>query len=101
LLRALLKRFDLQLEQAQLEQQALPLLLTPGAAEALAVKVYRQVRTAQLPALEALQHCLQGYQPPVPEQVLRLQMQLAIREATDMAFVPEVLRALGQEAVDP
>ena len=101
LLRALLKRFDLPLEQAQLEQQALPLLLTPGAAEALAVKVYRQVRTAQLPALEALQHCLQGYQPPVPEQVLRLQMQLAIREATDMAFVPEVLRALGQEAVDP
>jgi hypothetical protein len=101
LLRALLKRFDLPLEQAQLEQQALPLLLTPGAAEALAVKVYRQVRTAQLPALEALQHCLQGYQPPVPEQVLRQQMILAIREATDMAFVPEVLRALGQEAVDP
>lgn len=101
LLRTLLKRFDLPLEQAQLEQQTLPLLLTPGAAEALAVKVYRQVRTARLPALEALQQCLQGYQPPVPEPVLRLQMQLAIREATDMAFVPEVLRALGQEAVDP
>jgi hypothetical protein len=101
LLKALLKRFDLQLELAELVKLDLPLLLTPGAAEALAVKVYRQVRTAQLPALEALQHCLQGYQPPVPEQVLRLQMQLAIREATDMAFVPEVLRALGQEAVDP
>ena len=101
LLRALLKRFDLPLEQAQLEQQALPLLLTPGAAEALAVKVYRQVRTAQLAPLAALQQCLQGYQPPVPEQVLRQQMILAIREATDMAFVPEVLRALGQEVVEP
>ncbi|WP_373386685.1 AAA family ATPase [Pseudomonas alcaligenes] len=101
LLRALLGRFDLSLEQAQLEQQALPLLLTPGAAEALAVKVYRRVRTAQLPALEALQQCLQGYQPPVPEQVLRQQMMLAIREATDMAFVPEALRSLAQEAIEP
>lgn len=101
LLRALLGRFDLSLEQAQLEQQALPLLLTPGAAEALAVKVYRRVRTAQLPALEALQQCLQGYQPPVPEQVLRQQMVLAIREATDMAFVPEALRSLAQEAIEP
>ncbi|HSX71116.1 MAG TPA: ATP-binding protein, partial [Pseudomonas sp.] len=101
LLRALLKRFDLRLEQAELERQDLPLLLTPGAAEALAVKVYRQVRTARLSPLEALQQCLQGYQPPVPESVLRLQMQLAIREATDMAFVPESLRALGQEVVEP
>ena len=94
-LRALLKRFDLPLEQAQLEQQALPLLLTPGAAEALAVKVYRQVRTAQLPALEALQHCLQGYQPPVPPDVLEFQMRIAIREATDLQFVPEALRPLA------
>jgi len=101
LLKALLKRFDLTLEQAELVKLDLPLLLTPGAAEALAVKVYRQVRTSQLSALAALKQCLQGYQPPVAEQVLRQQMILAIREATDMAFVPETLRQLAQESVSP
>lgn len=101
LLKALLKRFDLQLELAELVKLDLPLLLTPGAAEALAVKVYRQVRTSQLSALAALKQCLQGYQPPVAEQVLRQQMILAIREATDVAFVPEALRQLAQESVSP
>lgn len=101
LLKALLKRFDLTLEQAELVKLDLPLLLTPGAAEALAVKVYRQVRTSKLSALAALKQCLQGYQPPVAEQVLRQQMILAIREATDMAFVPETLRQLAQESVSP
>ncbi|MWV10960.1 AAA family ATPase [Pseudomonas sp. R-28-1W-6] len=101
LLKALLKRFDLQLELAELVKLDLPLLLTPGAAEALAVKVYRQVRTSKLSALAALTQCLQGYQPPVAEQVLRQQMILAIREATDVAFVPESLRHLAQEAVSP
>lgn len=101
LLKALLERFDLTLELAELVKLDLPLLLTPGAAEALAVKVYRQVRTSQLCALTALKQCLQGYQPPVAEQVLRQQMILAIREATDMAFVPETLRQLAQESVSP
>ena len=50
---------------------------------------------------DALQQCLQGYQPPVSEQVLRQQMILAIREATDVAFVPEALRHLAQETVSP
>ena len=59
----------------------LPLLLTPGAAEALAVKVYRQVRTSKLSALAALKQCLQGYQPPVSEQVLRQQMIRSRRSA--------------------
>ncbi|UUY09360.1 ATP-binding protein [Pseudomonas sp. J452] len=101
LLKALLKRFDLKLELAELVKLDLPLLLTPGAAEALAVKVYRQVRTSKLSALAALKQCLQGYQPPVSEQVLRQQMILAIREATDVAFVPESLRHLAQETVSP
>ena len=96
LLKALLKRFELKLEIKALVKLPLPLLLTPGAAEALAVKVYRQVRTAQMEPLAALKHCLQGYQPPVAEQVLRLQMSIAIREATDMAFVPESLRHLAE-----
>ncbi|SFP52752.1 AAA family ATPase [Pseudomonas borbori] len=101
LLRALLKRFELKLESKALVKLPLPLLLTPGAAEALAVKVYRQVRTAQMQPLAALEHCLQGYQPPVAEQVLRLQMSIAIREATDMAFVPESLRHLADENLSP
>ncbi|MBB1518677.1 AAA family ATPase [Aquipseudomonas guryensis] len=101
LLKALLKRFDLKLELAELVKLDLPLLLTPGAAEALVVKVYRQVRTSKLSALAALKQCLQGYQPPVAEQVLRQQMILAIREATDVAFVPEPLRHLAQESVSP
>lgn len=96
LLKALLKRFDIKLESSALVKLSLPLLLTPGAAEALAVKVYRQVRTAQMEPLAALRHCLQGYQPPVAEQVLRMQMSIAIREATDMAFVPESLRHLAE-----
>ncbi|MBH2031730.1 MAG: AAA family ATPase [Pseudomonadales bacterium] len=96
LLKALLKRFDLTLESSALVKLSLPLLLTPGAAEALAVKVYRQVRTAQMEPLAALRHCLQGYQPPVAEQVLRMQMSIAIREATDMAFVPDSLRHLAE-----
>ena len=101
LLKALLKRFELQLESKALVKLPLPLLLTPGAAEALAVKVYRQVRTAQMQPLAALKHCLQGYQPPVAEAVLRQQMSIAIREATDMAFVPESLRHLAQENLSP
>jgi hypothetical protein len=101
LLKALLKRFELKLEIKALVKLPLPLLLTPGAAEALAVKVYRQVRTAQMEPLAALKHCLQGYQPPVAEQVLRMQMSIAIREATDMAFVPESLRHLAQENLSP
>ncbi|MHA6491684.1 AAA family ATPase [Pseudomonas borbori] len=101
LIRALLKRFDLALELKELLTLPLPLLLTPGAAEALAVKVYRQVRTAQMAPLAALAYCLQGYQPPVSEHVLRLQMGIAIQEATDMAFVPESLRPLAQEVAAP
>ena len=101
LLKALLGRFELKLEIKALVKLPLPLLLTPGAAEALAVKVYRQVRTAQMQPLAALKHCLLGYQPPVAEPVLRLQMSIAIREATDMAFVPESLRHLGQEPPQP
>jgi SpoVK/Ycf46/Vps4 family AAA+-type ATPase len=99
LLRALLKRFDMVLEQDDLIALPLPTLLTPGAAEALAVKVYRRVRTEQLDPLPALAACLDGYQAPVPRDVLDFQMRIAIREATDMAFVPPSLRPLGDESL--
>ncbi|MEZ5456064.1 MAG: ATP-binding protein [Lysobacteraceae bacterium] len=98
LLRALLKRFEIDLAVEALAELPLPLLLTPGAAEALAVKVYRQSRTQSQSPLDALRASLDGYQAPVPADVLRFQMRIAIREATDMAFVPPSLRALGDEA---
>jgi hypothetical protein len=62
------------------------------------VKVYRRHRTEQLDPLAALAACLEGYQPPVPRDVLEFQMRIAIREATDMAFVPPSLRPLGDAA---
>ena len=101
LLRALLKRFDIVLDAAAMSGMPLPLLLTPGAAEALAVKVYRLSRTGPMPPIEALARCLEGYQPPVPRDVLEFQMRIAVREATDLKFVPESLRHYAVEAVAP
>ena len=66
----------------------MPTLLTPGAAEALVVKAYRLSRTENLSSAAALEACLAGYQNPVPADVLEFQMRIAIREATDLAFVP-------------
>lgn len=99
LLRALCKRVDLDISVEQLLGlgDKLPLLLTPGAAEAIAVKSYRLARTQSLQPLQAIEACLTGYQPPVPEDTLRFQMQLAVREATDLAFVPESLRHLATD----
>lgn len=101
LLRALLKRFDIALDAEAMAGLPLPLLLTPGAAEALAVKVYRLSRTGPMAPREALAQCLAGYQPPVPRDVLEFQMRIAIREATDLKFVPESLRHYADEAVAP
>jgi hypothetical protein len=78
----------------------LPLLLTPGAAEAIAVKSYRLARTQSLTPIQAIDSCLTGYQPPVPADVMQFQMRLAIREATDLAFVPESLRKLADEGAN-
>jgi SpoVK/Ycf46/Vps4 family AAA+-type ATPase len=99
LLRMLCKRMDLDLSVEQLQGlgNKLPLLLTPGAAEAIAVKAYRLSKTQSLAPLAALDACLTGYQAPVPESVLKFQMQIAVREATDLAFVPESLRGLANE----
>jgi hypothetical protein len=69
-----------------------PLLLTPGAAEALAVKVYRQVRTSQCTPLDALRTCLTDYQNPVPLETMEFQIRLAVNEASDLEFVPARFR---------
>src|SRR5262249_26861913 len=71
----------------------IPALLTPGAAEALAVKIYRTVRTSSSSLKESVASSLVDYRVPVQEEVLRFQIELAVREATDIAFVPELFRS--------
>src|SRR5215469_2126363 len=93
LIAALAGRFGLELQQAELEALRMPLpqLLTPGAAEALVVKAYRAARTENVSPEQALVRSLQGYQGAVPQDILELQIRLAVREATDLAFVPKEL----------
>ena len=76
----------------------LPLLLTPGAAEAFAVKAYRLARTGPLAPLEAISASLADYQPPVALEVLEFQLRIAMAEATDLRFVPASLRPLATKA---
>jgi len=94
LLRALGKRRGLVLtdEEGSTLLPLIPDLLTPGAAEALAVKAYRISRTANRTAAEALRDCLTGYQSPVPKSTMEFQIGLAIAEASDPEFVPAGLR---------
>jgi len=97
LIAALARRYDLTISPNELQQMeaTLPLMLTPGAAEALVMKAYRASRTQNMTGAAALANCLNGYQNPVPEDVLEKQMRLAVREATDLSFVPESLRHLA------
>jgi hypothetical protein len=97
LIALLARRYGLGLvpeELARLEPR-MPTLLTPGAAEALVVKAYRHSRTQNVPGSAALEASLTGYQNPVPADVLDFQMRIAIREATDLNFVPAAFRALA------
>jgi hypothetical protein len=72
---------------------AIPDLLTPGAAEVLAVKLYREVKLGLATPLQALTDSLDRYQPPVSPAVLESQIALAVAEATDLAFVPDRFRS--------
>jgi hypothetical protein len=97
LVAALAKRYGLEIGAAEMQklEARFPTLLTPGAAEALVVKAYRQARTQNAGPAAALAACLEGYQNPVPADVLEFQMRIAIREATDLAFVPPAFRGLA------
>ena len=98
LIQALARRMGLVLPDELLAEVEgrIPDLLTPGAAEALAVKIYRIAKTRGLDAAEAFRQCLDNYQIPVPLEILEHQMRLAVNEATDREFVPEtVQRRLG------
>ena len=98
LIGALAKRYGLALESADLArlESRMPTLLTPGAAEALVVKAYRHSKTQNVAGGAALEASLTGYQNPVPADVLEFQMRIAIREATDLNFVPPAFRAMAQ-----
>jgi hypothetical protein len=94
LLRALAKRRDVALPETLPEtlRKSIPDLLTPGAAEALAVKLYRTLKTGSLSPIDALATALRDYQPPVPTAVIQDQIALAVAEATDLGFVPDRFR---------
>src|SRR5262249_40637068 len=73
-------------------QPLMPTLLTPGAAETLAVKIYRFVRTSDASPVEAAKASLTDYQNPVPLETLEYQIRLAVAEASDLEFVPTMFR---------
>jgi len=94
LLRMLCRRRQVPLGEAEFDavREAMPLLLTPGAAETLVVKIYRIVRTESKSPLDALRSALVDYQNPVPLETLQAQITLAVREASDLEFVPSQFR---------
>ena len=94
LIRMLCKKRGVLLQEADFAamESQVPLLLTPGAAETLAVKVYRLMRTSQCGPVDALRACLTDYQNAVPLDTLEFQIRLAVTEASDLEFVPVVFR---------
>lgn len=93
-IRALGKKHKLKLPK-ECPEHILPLvpaLVTPGAAESIAIKIYRQVKTEGVDAIEGLRDCLDEYQNPIPEEIMDFQIKIAVREASDLDFVPEQFR---------
>src|SRR5499427_10111098 len=73
-------------------ESCIPPLLTPGAAEALVMKVYRQVRTSPSSLNEVLQECLTEYQNPIAPDTMEFQIRIAVSEASALEFVPQIFR---------
>jgi hypothetical protein len=94
LIRALCQKRGICLQDSDFAslERLIPLLLTPGAAETLAVKIYRLVRTSGSSPLDAVRTCLTDYQNPVPPETIEFQVRLAVREASDLEFVPAGFR---------
>jgi SpoVK/Ycf46/Vps4 family AAA+-type ATPase len=94
LIRALAKKFKLDLPKECPAEivPLIPAMITPGSAEAIAVKVYRQVRASSVDPVEGLRDCLDEYQNPIPSEVMDFQIGLAVREASDLSFIPEAYR---------
>ncbi|RYD30810.1 MAG: AAA family ATPase, partial [Verrucomicrobiaceae bacterium] len=98
LLRALCQKRQVPLEESAFEslKPHIPNWLTPGAAEALAMKIYRLVKTKGLSPAESALACLTDYQPAVSPEIMQFQIDLAVSEATDLSFVPPALRPTGK-----
>ena len=73
-------------------ESRIPSLLTPGAAEALVMRVYRQVRTSSASLDDVLRECLTEYQSPIASEVMSFQIQIAVNEASALEFVPQIFR---------
>lgn len=97
LLQALAKRLDLTLAEELFPglEAKLPVWLTPGAAEVLALKLYRSIHAGGSSIEQALAQALEGYQPPVSREIMEFQIRIALAEATDAAFIPEAFRSLA------
>jgi len=94
LLRVVAKKRGLVIPEnlfATLESQ-IPLLLTPGAAEALVMNLYRQVRTSNQKIDDVLGALLAEYQNPIAPEVMAFQIRLAVNEASALEFVPAAFR---------
>lgn len=98
LIRALCRRYGLEVTAPAPPEiaAALPELLTPAAAEAVAFKTYRAARTQDLDADRALAQQLRTYRSPVAREVLEMQIELAVAEASDLELVPEAFRPAGR-----
>ena len=91
LLRGIARRYQLELPSEY--DGPVPDLLTPGAAEALIVKVYRTTRTTSASPAEALTESLRAYRSPISPEVLAAQIRLALAESSDLEFVPPEIRS--------
>ncbi len=99
LIRALGRKHKLSLPKKcpQDVLKLVPEMVTPGAAESIAIKVYRIVKTKSLDPVEALRDCLDQYQNPIPKDIMKFQIGLAVREASDLDFVPGVFREMADD----
>ncbi|MEW6302403.1 MAG: ATP-binding protein [Verrucomicrobiota bacterium] len=94
LIKALSKRLGLVFtpEDFDAVHPLIPTLMTPGAAEALSIKLYRTIKTQGVAPREALGQALATYQSPVAREIMEFQIELAVSEASDKDFVPEMFR---------
>ena len=72
----------------------IPHWLTPAAADAIASRIYRIIKAASLTPSQALQTVLHDYQNPVAPDIIQHQINLAIREASDLELIPRHFRDL-------
>ena len=59
------------------------------------------MKTSSSTPTQSLAASLADYQHPVPLQILEQQIRMAIDEATDMEFVPLMLRARYSQGIAP